>query len=45
MAIVAMVSGCQQGDIPDHYATVNDDSLMRLMITKGFAKEKEDNID
>ena len=31
--------------IPDRYATVADDSLMRLLINKGFAKEKEDNLD
>ena len=31
--------------IPDRFSTVNDDALMRLLITKNFAKEKEDNID
>ena len=31
--------------IPAHFSTEKDDQLMRMLITKGFAKEKEDNID
>ena len=31
--------------IPERFATEMDDSLMRLLINKGFAHEKEDNID
>ena len=31
--------------VPERYSTVNDDQLMRMLITKGFAKEKEDNAD
>ena len=49
LAIFALisVSGMEQKvqDIPDRFSTVNDDALMRLLITKNFAKEKEDNID
>ena len=49
IAIVGLLSAScidqQERGIPDHFATVNDDALMRLLITKNFAKEKEDNID
>ena len=31
--------------MPARFATEMDDSLMRLLINRGFAKEKEDNID
>ena len=44
-AMVAVSAVEQREGIPDHFATVNDDALMRLLITKNFAKEKEDNID
>ena len=48
LLLVAFVSG-NKGDnhpeIPERYATEMDDSLMRLLINRGFAKEKEDNID
>ena len=46
VALIGSLAGTQAGEgIPDRYATVADDALMRLLINKGFAKEKEDNID
>ena len=46
VAIVGLISSTQAAEgIPDRYATQSDDALMRLLINKGFAKEKEDNID
>ena len=48
LLLVAAVSGIQgdnHPEIPERYATEMDDSLMRLLINRGFAKEKEDNID
>ena len=32
-------------EIPPRYDTSDGDQLMKLLISKGFAKEKEDNID
>ena len=48
LSLLVMVSAGPSGsdlDIPAHYDTEAGDQLMRLLITKGFAKEKEDNID
>ena len=46
VAVIGSLSGAEAcGGIPDRYATPADDALMRLLINKGFAKEKEDNID
>ena len=45
LAILGMVSANSEADIPDRYNTEKGDQLMRLLITKGFAKEKEDDID
>ena len=46
LLLVALVSGGDNHpEIPERYATEMDDSLMRLLINRGFAKEKEDNID
>ena len=39
---ITMASSC---GMPDRFSSPNDDALMRLLISKGFAKEKEDNID
>ena len=48
-ALIAVAVACDSSsadvDVPARYATEKDDQLMRLLITKGFAKEKEDNID
>ena len=43
--IAASVNAEGTSDIPEHFATEADDQLMRLLITRGFAKEKEDDID
>ena len=48
VAVIASLAGVQaEGScgIPDRFASPADDALMRLLINKGFAKEKEDNID
>ena len=46
VAVVGSLAGTQACDgMPDRFSSPNDDALMRLLISKGFAKEKEDNID
>ena len=41
----SIASGRKVGEIPAHYSSADGDQLMKLLIEKGFAKEKEDNID
>ena len=41
----AVAASADPENMPAHYATENGDQLMRLLINKGFAKEKEDNTD
>ena len=45
VAMISLVVAESTCGIPDRFASPNDDALMRLLINKGFAKEKEDNID
>ena len=50
LVALAMTVSCETGflverEAPAHYTTEQGDQLMRLLIEKGFAKEKEDSID
>ena len=47
IATLAIVQAVDQMEVPqpERYASENDDQLMRLLVQKGFATEKEDNID
>ena len=45
LGLAGIALGKTETDIPAHYDTENGDQLMRLLISKGFAQEKEDNID
>ena len=47
VACVAITQAVDQMEVPqpERYASENDDQLMRLLVQKGFATEKEDNID
>ena len=39
------ISGTTLSAVPPQYAPATGDQLMNLLISKGFAKEKEDNLD
>ena len=47
IACLSIVQAVDQMEVPqpERYASENDDQLMRLLVQKGFATEKEDNID
>ena len=45
LAVLFLSATNAEEGIPSRYASAGDDKLMRLLITKGYAKEKEDNID
>merc|ERR1712046_81035 len=45
LVILVAVMAAPEDALPDRYKGVAADQLMRMMITKGFAKEKEDNTD
>ena len=47
IATIALTQAVEQTEVPqpERYASENDDQLMRLLVQKGFATEKEDNID
>ena len=47
IATIALTQAVVQTEVPqpERYASENDDQLMRLLVQKGFATEKEDNID
>ena len=42
LGLVCSVSATTERDVPAQFTTDMGDQLMRLLIEKGFAKEKED---